>query len=60
MIPDSIRYTIQKYQKSIHDTIHDLTTMYLSVDIIPYMTLLCHIQIRTFEYKTFRMESVYL
>ena len=26
-IHDSIRYTIQKNQKAIHDTIHDLTTM---------------------------------
>ena len=24
------------------------------------MTLLCHTQIRTFEYKTFRMESICL
>ena len=39
---------------------NSVIVVHLSAEILPYMTLLCHIQIRTFEYKTFRMESIYL
>ena len=37
-----------------------INSLYLGAEILPYMTLLCHIQIKTFVYKTFRMESIYL